>query len=139
MQVSANYSAKNMIVIVAANNQILEMPVYQEAEFLEVIPGTKETGTPNCCQNLTTTKTAEQLMEPQNLSKIFDCVGSVFDWDDDYSSHSFFPSYHFHSPKYEKKSFWNAIVENPLFDAGERYLIERRDNSATSDGRVPVG
>jgi hypothetical protein len=74
MQVSANYSAKNMIVIVAANSQILEMPVYQESEILEVIPGTKETSTLNCCENLTTTKTAEQLMEPQNLSKILLCI-----------------------------------------------------------------
>ncbi len=71
IQVSANYSAKNMITIIAANNQILEMPIYQESEIIEVIPGKS---TQLCCQNQATPKTAEQLLEPKNLSKILLCI-----------------------------------------------------------------
>lgn len=67
---SSAFSANNTISIVAANGQVLEMPVYQEQEIQEVIPGTSN----NCCNYHFDLRKPADLISPETLSRILLCI-----------------------------------------------------------------
>jgi len=70
-QVMATIAAKNTIIVVAANSQLLEMPIYQEQEIFESIPFHQKN---QCCIDDMHSKTPDMLLDPQNLSRILLCI-----------------------------------------------------------------
>ena len=69
--ISGQIRANNMIKIVAHASQVIEMPVYQEQEVYETIPGAATKGI--CCTS-GQDKSYDDLLNPETLTRILICI-----------------------------------------------------------------